>query len=159
MTGRSRDDISLAPKAAPTGAGYDRDVYTWSQEQARLIREGRWDEVDRHNVAEEIESVGRTEFSRLESALRIVLMHMLKWDHQPERRSRSWALSIAAQRVEIDDVLADNPGLKPRLTEAIVRADRRARLDTARETGLDTDMFATACPYGWDDVRARTFEV
>lgn len=159
MPGRSRDDISLAPEAAPAGAAYDRDVYTWSQEQARLVREGRWNEIDRQNVAEEIESVGRTEFSRLESALRIVLMHMLKWDHQPERRSRSWALSIAAQRVEIDDVLADNPGLKPRLTEAIGRAYRRALLDAARETGLDTDIFAPACPYGWDDARARTFEV
>ena len=159
MTGRNRDHISLAPEAAPERAAYERDVYTWSHEQARLIREGRWDAVDFINVAEEIESVGRTEFNRLESALRIVLMHMLKWDHQPERRSRSWALSIAAQRVELDDVLGDNPGLKPRLAEAIARAYRRARLDAARETGLDTDMFATACPYGWDDVRQRAFEV
>ena len=68
-------------------------------------------------------------------------------------------MSIAAQRVEIDDVLADSPGLKPRLTEAIVRAYRRARLDAPRETGLDTDMFAIACPYAWNDVRVRTFEV
>lgn len=99
-------------------AEYDRDFYTWSQEQARLIREGGWSELDRANVAEEIESLGREQFSKLESALRVVLIPMLKWDHQPERRSRSWALSIAAQRIELDDVLSDNPGLKPRNEEA-----------------------------------------
>jgi len=158
MTGRSRDDISLAPEAAPERAAYERDAYTWSREQARLIREGRWNEVDRHNVAEEIESVGRTEFSRLESALRIILLHMLKWDHQPDRRSRSWALSIAAQRIELDDVIGDNPGLKPRLADAMTRAYRRARIEAARETGLATDRFASDCSYGWDDVRGRSFE-
>ena len=160
MAGRSTsDDVDLAPADAPAQSDYDRDIYSWSLEQARLVREGRWDAVDRENVAEEIESLGRTEFNRLESALRVLLMHMLKWDHQPERRSRSWALSIDTQRLEIEDVLGDNPGLKPRIDEAVTRAYRKARLEAANETGLDEETFPSACPYSWDDVTARRFAV
>lgn len=153
----SPHNLDLAPPDAPARAEYDRDVYSWAQEQARFIREGRWDAVDRENVADEIESLGRSEFSKLESALRVLLMHMLKWDHQPSRRTRSWALSIETQRAELEDVLADNPGLKPRIEEAIGRAYRKARLQAAAETGLDVRRFPGGCPYSWDDITTRPF--
>jgi len=77
MAPRSRPDADTLERPA----GYDRDFYTWSQEQGRLLREGRWAEVDRENVAEEIESLGREQFNKLESAIRVILIHMLKWDH------------------------------------------------------------------------------
>jgi hypothetical protein len=156
MPSRHKDDISLAPDTA-VRADYERDVYAWSQEQARLIREGRWDAIDRENVAEEIESVGRSEFSKLESALRVLMLHMLKWDHQPERRGSSWRLSIAEQRARLRNVLADNPGLRPRISEAMSRAYERARLRAIRETGRDEGTFPDTCPYSWDDVVARDF--
>jgi hypothetical protein len=159
MAPRSKDnDTALAPDT-PVRADYARDVYTWSQEQARLIREGRWQEIDRENVAEEIESVGRTEFIGLVSALRVLMLHMLKWDHQPERRSRSWTLSIDAQRADLDDVLADNPGLKPRIAEAMERAYRRARIEAAQETGLDRTAFPGTCPYSFEDITSREFSL
>ena len=75
--------------------------------------------LDRDNLAEEIESAGREQFNKLVSALRVAMLHMLKWDHQPARRSRSWMLSIKQARLEMTDVLDDNPGLKPRVAEAI----------------------------------------
>src|SRR3954463_5198548 len=102
------DEIGLAP-ADSRPAEYWKDFYSWLMEQARAVREGRWGAVDRENLAEEIESLGREQFNKLESALRVLLVHFLKWDHQPERRSRSWVLSIDGQRLEIADVLADNP--------------------------------------------------
>jgi Domain of unknown function DUF29 len=158
MANRTRDDeAALVPAAAPADAVYERDFYSWSQEQARLVREGRWEAVDRDNVAEEIESLGRTEFNKLESALRVLMLHMLKWDHQPGRRSRSWAISIRQQRLELDDVLADNPGLRPRLGEATARAYRKARLQAVKETGLKEARFPEACPYSWDDIVSREF--
>jgi Domain of unknown function DUF29 len=138
-------------------ASYDGDFYTWSQEQGRLVREGRWDEVDRENVAEEIESLGREQFNKLESALRVLMMLMLKWDHQPERRSRSWAISTENQRLELDDVLKDNPGLKPRIGEAIARGYRKARNEAMNETGLKRSSFPENCPYSFDDITARQF--
>src|SRR2546423_7428010 len=140
MANRTRsDNVDLVPAAEPTDTAYDRDFYSWSLEQARLVREGRWDAVDRENVAEEIESVGREQFNKLESALRVLLVHILKWDHQPERRTRSWVISIKDQRIAFDQVLEDNPGLKSRLNEALARAYRRARLRAAEETGLDEE--------------------
>jgi hypothetical protein len=150
----------LGPPTAPdkpAGADYDNDFYSWSIEQARLLREGQWAQIDRENVAEEIESLGREQFNKLESALRVLLIHMLKWDYQADRRSRSWALSIESQRVEIEHVIADNPGLKPRITEAVTRAYRRGRIEAANETGLDTTVFPDACPYSFQDIMSRGF--
>jgi hypothetical protein len=159
MAGRPTEDV-LGPPTAPDkpgGADYDTDFYSWSLEQARLLREGQWARLDRENVAEEIESLGREQFNKLESALRVLLMHMLKWDHQPKRRSRSWALSIESQRVELEHVIGDNPGLKPRIAEAMTRAYRRARLEAANETGLDAAVFPEACPYSFQDITSREF--
>ena len=147
----------LAPGDEPVRAEYERDFYSWSIEQARLLREGRHDALDRDNLAEEIESLGREQFNKLVSALRVAMLHMLKWDHQPPLRSRSWVLSIEEQRLEIVDVLADNPGLKPRINEAIARAYRRARIEAARETGLDEATFPATCPYSFDDITKRGF--
>src|SRR5882672_10008226 len=115
MASRIKDNVGLAPADKPPGAEYDRDFYSWLMEQARHVRDGHWDSVDRENLAEEIESLGREQFNKLESAFRVLLMHFLKWDHQASKRSRSWLLSIEAQRLEIEDVLADNPGLKSRI--------------------------------------------
>jgi hypothetical protein len=162
MAGRPTENgthAGLAPPDQPVRAEYGHDIYTWSQEQARHLREGRWALVDRDNVAEEIESLGRTEFNRLESALRVLLLHMLKWDHQPNKRSRSWVLSIKEQRLAIDDVLSDNPGLRPRIAEALARAYRRARIEAAKETGLDEAQFPDACGYSFEDATTREFEL
>ena len=156
---RTENGIGLAPADAPLRAEYQRDFYSWLLEQARHVREGRWDAVDRENVAEEIESLGREQFNKLESALRVLLLHILKWDHQPARRSRSWALSIRQQRLEVDDVLADNPGLRPRIAEALARAYRKARLQAIKETNLKESRFPEACPYSFDDVVSRKFSL
>src|SRR5437588_11429948 len=105
MPTRPVSEAELVPAPHAAGAAYDRDIYSWSLEQARLVREGRWNAIDRDNVAEEIESLGREQFSKLESALRVLLLHILKWDHQPLRRSRGWVLSMKEQRIALDDVL------------------------------------------------------
>ncbi len=160
MAGRPTDsEIELVPAEEPAGASYERDFYSWLLEQARLVREGRWDAVDRDNVAEEIESLGREQFNKLESALRVLMLHMLKWDHEPQLRSRSWVLSIEAQRLELEDVIADNPGLRPRIPEAIARGYRKARLEAARETGIAKESFPETCPYGWNDIVSRVFSL
>lgn len=138
-------------------AAYEADFYSWSMQQAELVREGRWTALDRENIAEEIESLGREQFNKLESAIRVLLLHILKWDHQPGKRSRSWALSIKEQRLQLEDVLADNPGLKPRINEAIARAYRKAVVAAAKETGLDETAFPETCAYSYEDIVSRTF--
>ena len=133
------------------------DVYRWAQEQAAHLRAGRLDALDISRIADEIETVGRSEYDALVSNLSVILMHMLKWDHQPERRTRFWALSISGHRDRVIDRLSDSPSLKPRLGEAIVRAYRYSRKDAAGETGLPLAVFPAACPYSWDEIMERPF--
>ena len=110
--------------------------------------------LDCDNLAEEMDA--RTEqFNKLVSALRALMAHVLKWDHQTTLRSRSWILSIQEQRLEIADVLSDNPSLKPRIDEAITRT-YRGPLRGTKDSSLDEDTFPTACPYAFDDLMSRT---
>jgi hypothetical protein len=85
-------------------------------------------------------------------------MHMLKWDHQPEKRSRSWEATILEQRDRVEEQLQDNFSLKARLSEATSRGYRRARLRASGETGMDRDRFPEVCPYDWDAIMKRVCE-
>jgi hypothetical protein len=134
---------------------YESDFYSWSLEQARLVRQGQWTHLDRDHVADEIESLGLEQFSKLITAFRALMVKMLEWDHLPAARTRSLILSIELQRIEIDEILSDNPGLRPRTAEAIARAYRKARLDAAKETKLDESSFRVTCAYAFDDMMAR----
>lgn len=144
-----------SPASKP--AEYEEDFYTWLNEQAALLRARAFDEIDIENLAEEIEDLGKEQFNKLVSAYRIIVLHMLKWDHQPTHRSRSWALSIAERRVGLADVLEMNPGLKSRRTEALARAYRAARIKAANETNLPLQSFPEDCPYASADLTDREF--
>jgi len=71
-------------------AAYDEDFYAWTQEQATLLRSRQFSQVDIENVAEELESMGRSDKRQIDSRLEVLLTHLLKWEHQPENRGRSW---------------------------------------------------------------------
>lgn len=136
---------------------YDRDFYAWANEQAALLRAGRLSEADIEHVAEEIETMGKTEKRELISRLKVLLMHLLKWRFQPGGRSTSWRLTIAEQRREVVDHLADNPSLKAKLPETMDSAYGGAVLAAARETNLDLDTFPATCPWSFEQVIDRNF--
>lgn len=139
----------------PPATRYEDDLYTWVQEQVALLRAGRLSEVDAANVAEELSDVGKSEFHKLQSAMTVLVQHLLKWDHQPERRSRSWMSTIDIQRSHIRDVLADNPGLKSRIGQAEMRAYRDGRQLAGGETDVDYDAFPETCPYDFETMLTR----
>lgn len=143
------------PKA---GVRYDEDRFTWVQEQVALLRAGRLDEIDARNIAEELRDVGGSEYAQLESALRVLIMHMLKWDQQPEFRTRSWVYSIAEQRDRYRRVLRKNPGLKQHLETMRSDIYPSARRWAADETNLHESEFPAECPYDWDVILNRPFE-
>ena len=146
--------------AAPHGGGrtcYADDLYTWVQEQVALLRAGRVDALDLGNIAEELSDVGSEQYDKLESALEVLLAHVLKWDHQPDRRSRSWSLTIAEQRVRIARKLRKNPGLKSRIAEAVSEGFRIGQLRAAREMKRDPQTLPATCPYAWDEILNRPF--
>lgn len=136
---------------------YDRDFYAWANEQAALLRAGKLDSADIEHIAEEIESMGKTEKRELVSRLRVLLQHLLKWEHQPARRGNSWRLSIANSRDETETHLRDNPSLKSKLGESIADAYRLARRDAAAETGIDEAVFAVQCPWSFAEMMDEGF--
>jgi Domain of unknown function DUF29 len=131
---------------------YDRDFYAWSREQAELLRAGELAQADFEHIAEEIESMGKTEKRELVSRLTVLLLHLLKWERQPAGRGKSWRLSIANARDEITDLLDDNPSLKPIVDDVMASAYRYARRKAAIETDMAEDAFPAQCP--WNFVRA-----
>jgi hypothetical protein len=136
---------------------YAQDFYGWTQEQARLLREGRFAELDVANVVEEIETLGRGERRELVSHLRVLLLHLLKWAHQPAPRDRSWQLSIEVQRLETREHLAENPSLKSQLDAAIQQAYRLAAIEAERQTRLTRKTFPATCPWSSDQIMSDTF--
>ena len=112
---------------------YEADFYSWTQQQAELIRQGRLGELDLDNILEEIEGMGRSEYRQLSHRLDILLMHLLKWAYQPEHRSSSWQGSIEEQRLRIRKVIKENPGLKPRINGAMDDAYPAARIGAFKE--------------------------
>jgi hypothetical protein len=145
-------------RAPRQGSLYERDVYAWVQEQVRLLRAGRLSEIDAENIAEEILDVGRNEYDKLESALTVLLAHMLKWDFQPEKRTRSWENTIIEQRNRVERQLRDNPSLKSRRNEAVQDGYQSGRLRASAETDMDLREFPEACPYDWDAIMTRKFK-
>jgi len=152
---RTPEDLAWLPDQDPK---YEADFYGWALRQASLIRAGRWTEVDAENLAEEIEGLGKSEFSTLVSFYRLILLHMLKWEHQPNLQGRSWQTSIALHRLHATETLEENPSLKPRLEEALERAYRGARLEAVKETGLRTSTFPERTPYSWDEMMHAPYE-
>jgi hypothetical protein len=136
---------------------YERDFFAWANEQAALLRAGRLSEADVGNIAEEIESMGRSEKRELTNRLKVLLMHLLKWQYQPMLRSRSWRVTIAVQRGDVADHLADNPSLKDRLPAELASAYAKAALAAAGETGLDSTTFPTACPWTYEQIMDAAF--
>jgi hypothetical protein len=131
---------------------HDNDFYAWSLEQAALLRAGRVGEADLATIAEEIESMGKTEKRELVSRLTVLLLHLLKWESQPAGRGNSWRLSIANARDEIADLLDDNPSLKVIVDGVMTSAYRYARRKAAIETDLAEDAFPVQC--SWSFARA-----
>ena len=126
---------------------YDTDFYAWANQQAALLRAGRLAEADIARIAEEIDSMGRSEKRELVSRLTVLLLHLLKWQFQQGLRGSSWRLSIANARDQIADHLDDNPSLIPKLPDAVASAYRYARRTAAVETGLAESAFPPDCPW------------
>jgi hypothetical protein len=128
---------------------YDQDVLAWSIEQAKLLREGRFSELDIEHLADEIEDVGKSERRELESRLAVLMAHLLTWQHQPERRetSRSWLLTIREQRRSVERRIEKTPSLRALLDDAELIRDAwsDARVLASQETGLVD--FSEDCPW------------
>jgi len=136
---------------------YEDDFYAWTVEQARLLRLGELSEIDAANIAEEIESMGRSDRRAIESRLTVLLSHLLKWRAQPAARSTSWSGTIREQRRQIEKLVRESPSLRPFVEAALAEAYADAREDAAEEAGLPETAFPAECPFSPEEVLSRRF--
>lgn len=140
--------IFRPPHLTPIEADYAR----WCAEQGALLRTGRLDALDRANLAEEIESLGRSDKREIENRLGVLLVHMLKWRFQPEKRSAGWRGTIRERRSRLGRILADSSSLASYPSDILEDEYQTARLKASHETGLPPDAFPDSCPFSAADL-------
>ena len=131
---------------------YDEDFYAWTMMTAALLRQRRFAEIDIVHLAEELEDMGKRERRALESYLRNVTLHLLKWRYQPEKRGASWRQSIRNGRIEIQKLLRDSPSLSEEVSQMLADEYAAARADAVDETGLSEETFPLDCPFSVEQV-------
>ena len=147
----------IADAASESSALYDRDYFVWIESTVKRLQQQDYDNVDWNNLIEEIADMGRSEKRSLESNLVVVLLHLLKWQYQPERRSKSWLSSIAEHRRRLHKQLKDSPSLKPYLLEELPESYTDSVRQTSIEAGLPVDAFPMDCPYEVSQVLDNNF--
>ncbi|BAZ48178.1 hypothetical protein NIES4103_07840 [Nostoc sp. NIES-4103] len=128
---------------------YDRDFLLWTQQQAEYLKKGCWAELDVEHLVEELEALGRSEQKEIGSYLQVLIMHLLKCQFQPEKRTKSWDNTLSNCRDKIQDCLEDTPSLQRFLEDSvwIQKYYRRACRDAAKETQKSVETFPAECPF------------
>ena len=131
---------------------YDRDYYLWLEVTTKLLKDRQFEQLDLNNLIEEIETLGRSEKNKVISNLKLICQHLLKWQYQSEKRSKSWLNTIRRERNNLADYLEDMPSLKKFLEtpEVLAKAYRRGRRDAIQETEIEN--FPPDCPFSKDEV-------
>ena len=126
---------------------YESDYLLWLQKTSQLLKAKEFSNLDLENLIEEIESLGRSERNKLISSLRLIYQQLLKWQYQPNKKSKSWSNIISRERDNIIYYIEDIPSLKNLLKDTVVleKAYRRGRKDAIRETGITN--LPQDCPY------------
>lgn len=150
-------DVTIMASNLRKPSLYDDDFYRWTNEQADLLRQGRFEDADLENIVEEIESLGRSEQRELESAYRLIAMHLLKSIIQPDRISRSWLNTIVRERNNAERTLEESPSLRAKRDSVFARAYRQARKEAASETGLPLTLVPEEPPFTREELESEDF--
>ena len=137
----------MLAQSSPTTSLYDRDYALWLETTIEQLRQQNFDQVDWGNVLDEFESMSKRDRRSIKSNLVILLLHLLKWEFQPEMRSGSWKGSIREHRRRIQQILQDSPSLRSYVPEILSEAYTEAVEQAIDETGLEIVMFPIDCPY------------
>ena len=148
---------TAASSRHPAPCLYDEDFYAWAMTTAALLRQRRFAEIDIVHIAEELEDLGKRERRALESHIRNVTLHLLKWRSQLEKRSVSWRQSIRNGRLEIHKLLRDSPSLTGQIPQMLDDEYPAARADAIDETGLSDETFPVHCPFTAEQVLDAEF--
>lgn len=136
---------------------YETDFYAWTQEQARLLRQRRWADLDLDNLIDEVESVGGSEKREIGSRLTVLLAHLLKWKYQPGHRGSSCTGTIFEQRGQLGAIIRTSPSLRASYEAQVHERFLSGRLLAAKETGIAFGLFPEECPWTPDQVLDMEF--
>jgi hypothetical protein len=136
---------------------YEKDFNIWLENTANLLKEKKFNELDLENLIEEIEAMGKKDKRELKSRLIVLIMHLLKWKYQPQKKSPSWLKTINEQRREISLLLEESPSLKPSLTTILDDCYQTARKDASKETNLSLTTFPIDNPFNLAEILDRDF--
>ncbi len=131
---------------------YDQDFCQWAEQTARLLKDGNFAALDLAHLIEEVDDMSGSQKRALLSNLRVLLMHLLKYRYQPDRRSSSWRSTIIEHRLRLEDALEESPSLRPYLLENFDRTYQKARKQAALETEQPISSFPSQCPFTPDMV-------
>jgi len=120
----------------PLNGVYEVDYAGWIDQQVARLR-GNHERIDAGNIAEELSDLGNSQYQALRSQLTRLVMHLLKWRHQPSHRTGSWASTIDDARDKIAQIVAVSPSLKSRVELTYHEAYKAARRQAALEMGMD----------------------
>ena len=140
-----------------TKPSYDTNLYAWTQVQAKALRTKQWEALDLNNLAQEIECLGLKQRHAVDSHLRFLLLHLLKWIYRPAQRWRNGRHNIDDARDELDWRLTCNPSLRQKLAISAVWVYPWARQLAAQEIGLPAAMFPESCPWSLEQLLNEDF--
>ena len=138
-------------------ADYELDFVAWAEEQARLLRAREYKALDIQNIAEEIESLGRSDKREIVNRMIVLIVHLLKCQYQPELRSKSWLATIDEQRFRINSLIEESPLLRSGLKAMTNKAYAVARKNAAREMDRPSETLPDQCEYSVDDLLRDEF--
>lgn len=136
---------------------YKEDFNLWTEQMVDILRARRFEELDIDNLLDELESMSKRDKRELVSRLKLILMHLLKWNYQPDQRGASWETTIRNNREEIAQILQDSPSLKIYTATILEQAYASARKNAASETGTLIDDFPENCPFAIAEVLNEDF--
>jgi hypothetical protein len=125
---------------------YETNVVLWSEEQAAFLANKQWDALDLPHLIEEIRALGVSERHAIESQLLRLMMHLLKWQYQPTRRTRRWRSSVLDARVQLTVLVEEYPH-GDEVPLILAKRYGLARRHAQAETGLDLRTFPSQPPW------------
>ena len=143
---------------ASTVSLYETDFVLWTEAQAETLRDlaraGTNLPLDWENLAEEVESLGRSQRSELRSRIATIIEHLLKIECSPAiEPRRGWAETVTRQRLAIERLLEDSPSLKSAVPDIVVAERRRA----ARLVASNLELYEEATPEILAKVKAARY--
>ncbi len=146
----------MASAALPPSDLYERDYYTWIQEQVRALRERRVEDLDWPNLAEEIEDLEKKERRLLRHQISLLLGYLLKRAYAPTKmlraRRREWQISVRRARHHIGSLLKESPGLPSRIDEIFAQAYESGRDNALLVAELPDSAIPETPPWTFEEV-------